>query len=93
MRHNKTYSPFCPDISIHPDIDYEEVVRTALRSYPGAQGDAFTALKYLATHRGMSLAKGIKYYSEYHHKENEINYRNQWVARYLNALDYLNGTY
>lgn len=90
MRHNKTYAPFCPEISLTIDIDYSHTVKQALKDYPGANGDELTAVTYAAEHSRRSIQNAIKYYTEYHNKEDEKHYSNLWIQRYLSYLEYLN---
>lgn len=80
-RHNKTYDPFCPHISVRPTPSYNKIVKDALRLYPGAGGDATLALAFMAQHYRWSIERAIKHYSEYHEEEDRREYQKRWISR------------
>lgn len=86
-RHYKTYNPFCSNISLVPSPSYAHVLPEALRTYPGAKGDAVLALSWLAEHRLWAIRNAINYYSNYHYAEDEAAYRADWIRAYLERHD------
>lgn len=55
MKYFSIPAAFCPEISIHPSIDYSKVVENVLKSYPGANGDALLALTWNTKHQQMGI--------------------------------------
>ena len=91
MRHFDIPGAFCPSVGTHPNIDYSNVVTSALKSYPGAKGDAVTALSFYAKHRDMAIDNARKSISMYlrgiANDTAAEEYKNSWVSRYVDYLE------
>lgn len=91
MRRFDIAGAFCPSISTHPSIDYSHVVPQALKSYPGAGGDAVTALSFYAKHSDMRIKNAQKCITKYlKDVADDIateEYKNSWVSRYVDYLE------
>lgn len=82
---------FCPNILQRTEINYDDELPRALSNYPGAKGDAVTALSFVAKHRQMSVNNAKEQITNLVNSlindlESEA-YQSAWVDEYL---DYFN---